>query len=67
MPESPPETFEYELQHLLNRYSVENRSDTPDFILAQYLQQCLLNWNYCVRRRDQWHGFKPPLKGTEDG
>jgi hypothetical protein len=57
--EQPPETFEHELQKLINRFSVENRSDTPDFILAQYLQQCLTSFNYCVRRRDQWHGFVP--------
>ena len=26
--------FETELTQLLNRYSIENRSNTPDFILA---------------------------------
>ena len=29
--------FKKELCELLNKYSKENESDTPDFILAEYL------------------------------
>lgn len=47
-------TFEEELEHLLNRYSKENESDTPDFILAQYLQQTLTVWNATTKERDRW-------------
>lgn len=51
--------FEIELEHLINRFSVDNDSDTPDFILAQYICRCLNSWNEAVRARDKWFGFKP--------
>ena len=37
--------FEKELTDLLNRYSKENGSNTPDFILARYLIGCLKNYD----------------------
>lgn len=48
--------FEKELQALLNRYSAENESNTPDFILAQYLIGCLRAWNTAVQQRETWYG-----------
>ena len=33
--------FRVELQHLINRRSMEKGSNTPDFILAQFLTGCL--------------------------
>lgn len=35
------EGFQNELQALLNKHSLENDSDTPDYILATYLGRCL--------------------------
>lgn len=49
-------TFEEELQWLINRYSKENASDTPDFILAKYLQDCLESYNSAVQAREKWFG-----------
>ncbi len=46
--------FEKELADLLNCHSKENGSNTPDFILAQYLNNCLENFNEIVRRRSVW-------------
>jgi hypothetical protein len=46
--------FESALQELINKYSQENGSDTPDFILAKYLQDCLAAYNKCVKARDKW-------------
>jgi len=34
-------TFKKELEGLINRLSMENGSDTPDYILAEYLTNCL--------------------------
>lgn len=48
--------FEKELEHLLNRYSLENDSDTPDFVLARYLKGCLMTWNEAVVDRETWYG-----------
>lgn len=34
--------FVKELTRLINKCSLENTSDTPDFILAEYLKDCLV-------------------------
>lgn len=45
-----------ELSSLLNRYSQENGSDTPDFILAQFMFNSLKCFDAAVRDREQWYG-----------
>ena len=47
--------FEDELMDLLNRCCKENESNTPDFILAKYLNSCLIAFNVAVNRREKWH------------
>lgn len=49
-------TFEKELQTLINRYSQENGSNTPDFILAEYLSLCLKVFNETTNKREKWYG-----------
>jgi len=49
-------TFERELESLLNSYSKENESDTPDFMLAEYLKNCLESYTIAVTKRDKWFG-----------
>lgn len=53
-----------ELAALLNHYSQEHGSDTPDFILAAYLLACLAAWNTHVVQRDQWYGETRPPRAT---
>ena len=48
--------FETEIESLINRYSQENASNTPDFILAQYLISCLATFNTAVQQRETWYG-----------
>ena len=48
-------TFTQELQGLINRYSKENESDTPDFILAEYLGQCLMAFETATKAREHWY------------
>lgn len=48
-----------ELEQLLNKHSRENESNTPDFILAQYLIGCLMAWEEATRIRDKWYGRRP--------
>jgi hypothetical protein len=50
--------FAKELESLINRYSQENGSDTPDFVLAGYLRDCLSAWNTAVKARERWYGRK---------
>lgn len=49
-------TLEQELASVLNRFSQENASNTPDFILAQMLLSCLAAWNTAVQQRETWYG-----------
>lgn len=45
-----------DLASLLNRYSQENGSNTPDFILAGYMLDCLRAFEKCSRAREKWFG-----------
>ena len=54
--ETPEQVFRRELQELINRHSRENASNTPDFILAQYLDGCLANFDTAVQQRETWYG-----------
>lgn len=53
-------TFEQELAALINRYSEEHGSDTPDFILARYLVLCLTTFASTVEARERWYGRPAP-------
>jgi len=48
--------FKKELEQLINKYSMENDSNTPDFILAEYLSNCLRTFNTTIQRRESWYG-----------
>ncbi len=54
-------TFEKELESILNQYSKENESNTPDFILAEYLLTCLDNYNKTIKARDYFIGVSEPF------
>jgi hypothetical protein len=45
-----------DIQSAINRHSAENASNTPDFILAQYLEQCLAAFDTAVQQRETWYG-----------
>lgn len=48
--------FEKDLASLINRHSMENGSDTPDFILAEYLVGQLKAFNETTNARRKWYG-----------
>jgi hypothetical protein len=54
--------FRKELESLINRNSAENGSNTPDFILAEYLADCLAAFDKCITMRERWYG-----RVAEDG
>ncbi len=54
--EKPPLSFERELETLINKHSKENDSNTPDYILANYLSGVLNVFNITVNARDKWQG-----------
>ena len=64
------------IQHAINQCSAENGSDTPDFILAEFLMDCLQAFDYAMQTRTDWYGAgKPttlkaalrPAEGKEGG
>lgn len=57
--------FIKELEWLINKYSMENGSNTPDFILAEYLFSCMQAFNTTVVRRDTWHDVQHFKKGCD--
>lgn len=50
--------FTRELEHLINKYSMENESNTPDYILAKYLERCMTNYALTISETDK-HKGKP--------
>lgn len=48
--------FDKDLASLINKHSMENGSNTPDYILAQYLLSCLMVFNLAVQQRETWYG-----------
>jgi len=43
--------FKKELTGLINSYTKENRSNTPDYILAEYLEDCLRAYDKATNER----------------
>jgi hypothetical protein len=48
-------TFRQDLEELINSHSMENGSNTPDFILAEYLASCLKTFDRTMKQRDSWY------------
>lgn len=53
-----------DIRDVLNKHSAENGSDTPDFILANYLLGCLAAFDEATELRTAWH---TPEIGENDG
>lgn len=47
--------FERELEGLINKYSSQSESDSSDFMLTEYLINCLNNFNLITRKRERWY------------
>ncbi len=62
--------FERELEGLINKYSAQSESDSPDFMLAEYLINCLNNFNVITRKKGRWNvnvGYKSDvMKGDAE-
>jgi len=55
--------FQQELISLLNKNSKENDSDTPDFILAEFIMDALNSFNNAVNARTTWYDKAEEFKG----
>lgn len=54
--------FREELKDLINKYSMEERSNTPDFLLAEYLSRTLGLFDVIVEQREKWYREKDGKK-----
>jgi len=51
-----PIEFRTELAALINKHSVEQCGDVPDYILAEYLCACIDAIHGVTKARDKWFG-----------
>lgn len=63
IPCNTPSPFRVELARLINRFRYEGGSNTPDFILAGFLGDCLAAWDRASRARDNWYGYELRIGG----
>lgn len=54
--EMVPADFQSELCALINKHSVEQCGDVPDYILARYLCDCIEAFHVAAKSRDKWFG-----------
>lgn len=53
-----------DIERAINAHNAEAGSDTPDFILAEYLTDCLAAFDRAVTARAKWYAppnGEPPL------
>ncbi len=60
IPDPKRSAFVKDLEQLLNKHSLESGSDTPDFILAEFLTGCLETFNDTLTQRENWYGRTTP-------
>lgn len=53
-------TLEEDIRRVLNRHSVENTSNTPDFILARFMLYTLVAAENLINERHKWWGYPDP-------
>jgi hypothetical protein len=50
-----------DIETAINRHCGENASNTPDFMLADYLMLCLEAFDKTVSAREKWYGRDPGI------
>ena len=46
--------FKDDIRNVINRHSKEGGSNTPDFILAKFLEDCLDAFDFALTKRSAW-------------
>lgn len=57
MDQKEHDAFLEEIRHAINKHSIENESNTPDFILAAFVDDVMSAWNKTVAARSNWYGY----------
>ena len=55
-----------DIARVVNKYSLEQESQTPDYILAEYMLKSLSDLNRLMRDRDYWYNGNYRALGSED-
>lgn len=56
--------FRKDLEALINSYSMERGSNTPDHVLASYLHSCLSAFDAATAARDKYYGIEATGTGA---
>lgn len=56
-----------QIESAINANSAENGSNTPDFILAEYLTDCLAAYDKAVLKRSEWYQRHDGIGGVRTG
>ena len=54
-----------DIAHVVNKYSLEQESQTPDYILAEYMLKSLSDLNRLMRSRDYWYNGNGAALGLD--
>jgi len=60
------ERLQRDLQELLNRHCRENKSNTPDFLLADVMMDALRGFEEATNARARWYGRGDTVAGPVD-
>ncbi len=55
------ELFKKDIAYVINKHSMEDESNTPDYVLANYLYNCLLAFNRGVNDRTEFYNVEFPI------
>lgn len=58
--------FEKELENVISRYSKESESNTPDYILAEFMKNSMDNFHRATKLRDNWYGGRRSIINDQD-
>jgi len=58
--------FRKELTDIINKHGQENHSKTPDFILSDFMGDCLSAFNKAMSKRSSWYNDKSSVLEEED-
>lgn len=58
------EALKRDIEAAINRHSGESQSNTPDFLLAEYLMRCFDAFTMLSRARERWYGHELAIGGV---
>ena len=56
-------SLRYDIEQAINRNNAEGPSNTPDFILAEFLTECLAAFDRATQARAWWYGHMDAIGG----